>query len=128
MVSTATTKISILLFYRRLAAGTISNRFLCVVYAAIAFVVIYFIIFWINLFIGCRPFNAFWNQVNLFWVAANKGKYQCINEPANLLAAAIISVIQDFIACGVPTILFWKLRIPKRQKIALAAIFGVGFL
>jgi hypothetical protein len=76
------------------------------------------------LFVGCQPIQAFWLQVNLF----SQDKYQCINEAANLIAAAAISVVQDFLACGMPMVLFWKLRIPFRQKIALAAIFGVGFL
>lgn len=124
LTSTATTKISILLFYRRLSSGTVSSRFLYSVYAAIAFVAVYYFIFMINLFVGCRPFEAFWLQVNPFW----QGKYQCINEAANLIAAATISVVQDFLACGMPMILFWKLQIPFRQKVLLGAIFGVGFL
>jgi hypothetical protein len=124
LTSTATTKISILLFYRRLTAGTVSNSFLYLVYAAIAFVALYYVIFTINLFIGCRPMYAFWMQVDPFW----GGKYKCFDEASNLIAASVISVVQDFIACGMPSILFWKLRIPLNQKIALAAIFGVGFL
>jgi hypothetical protein len=124
LTSTATTKISILLFYRRLSSGTVSNGFLYSVYAAIAFVAVYYFIFMINLFVGCQPIEAFWLQANPSW----QGKYECINEAANLIAAAVISVIQDFLACGMPMVLFWKLRIPFRQKIALAAIFGVGFL
>jgi hypothetical protein len=126
MISTVTTKISILLFYRRLAAGTVTNRFLFIVHASIAFVVMYFVVFFINLFVGCQPLNAFWNQIDLSWEAEHT--YHCIDEPRNLLAAAIVSVIQDFLACGLPMILFWKLRIPKRQKIALGGIFGIGFL
>jgi len=124
LTSTATTKISILLFYRRLTAGTVSTGFLYAVYAAITFVALYYIVFMINLFIGCRPIYAFWWQVDPFW----DEKYKCIDEASNLIAAAIVSVIQDFIACGMPTILFWKLHIPKRQKVALGGIFGIGFL
>jgi hypothetical protein len=128
MVSTATTKISILLFYRRLAEGSISIRFLYTVYAAIAFVVIYFIVFWVNLFTGCKPFYAFWMQVDLVWAAKNADNYHCFDELKNMIIAAAVSVVQDFIACGLPMILFWKLKVPRRQKIALGAIFGVGFL
>lgn len=124
LTSTATTKISILLFYRRLTTGTVSNSFLYCVYAAIAFVAAYYFIFTINLLVGCRPFYAFWMQVDPFW----DNKYKCIDEAANLVAAATISVVQDFIVCGMPTILLWKLRISSRQKIALAGIFGIGFL
>lgn len=54
--------------------------------------------------------------------------YHCFNEPADLLAASAVSIVQDFIVCGMPTLLFWKLQLPRRQKIALGAVFGVGFL
>jgi hypothetical protein len=128
MASTVATKCSILLFYRRLTDGSISNGFRYAVYAAITFVLLYFVVFLINLFIGCRPFNAFWNQVDIVWNADHMGTYHCFDEPANMTGAAIISVIQDFIACGMPMILFWKLRLPRKQKIAMGAIFAVGFL
>jgi hypothetical protein len=128
MVSTVTTKISILLFYRRLAEGTITNTFRYCVYAAIAFVLLYFVVFWINLFVGCRPLYAFWRLADIFWVTENAGNFQCFDEGANMVAAAVISVTQDFIACGLPSILLWKTQLPKRQKMALGAIFGVGFL
>jgi len=59
----------------------------------------------------------------------NRGlDYYCYDEPADLLAASAFSIVQDFIACGMPTLLFWKLQLPQKQKIALGAIFGVGFL
>jgi hypothetical protein len=128
MLSTVTTKISILLFYRRLAAGCISNRFLYAVYAAISFVVLYFVIWFSMLFYQCRPFNAYWKQVDYFWYAANEKNFTCTNEGAVLVASAVVSATQDFIACGLPMVLFWKLRIPKAQKIALACIFAVGIL
>jgi hypothetical protein len=128
MISTSATKISILLFYRRLTDNSVSNGFLITVYAAITFVVLYFVTFFIVLFVSCRPLYAYWKQVDIVWNVENEGKYHCINEEADLLAAAIVSVIQDFLACGMPIILFWKLKIPIRQKIALGAIFGVGFL
>ena len=128
MVSTSTTKISILLFYRRLTSDTISMGFLRCVHAAIAFVVLYFVVFIIILMVNCRPFHAYWQQVDPHWSIINEGKYRCIDEEKDLVAAAVVSVIQDFIACGMPSVLFWKLTMPKRQKIALAAIFGVGFL
>lgn len=124
LTSTATTKISILLFYRRLSTGTVSSGFIYLVYAAIIFVVAYYFIFIINLFAGCQPIEAFWLQVDPF----SSMKYHCINEGANLIAAGSISVSQDLLACGLPTILFWKLRIPPRQKFVLGAIFGIGFL
>jgi hypothetical protein len=128
LLSTSTTKISILLFYRRLAAGSVSNGFIYSVYGAIAFVVLYFVVFFINLFVGCRPLPAFWLQVDPVWNAKHEGDYQCINEAANLIAAASVSVVQDCLACGMPAILFWKLQMPRKQKVALGLVFGIGIL
>ena len=128
MVSTVTTKISILLFYRRLAAGCVSRRFIFAVYAAISFVVLYFLIWFTMLFYQCRPLNSYWKQVDYFWYDANKDNFICTDEGAVLVASAVVSAIQDFIACGMPMVLFWKLHIPRKQKIALAAIFAVGIL
>jgi hypothetical protein len=128
LVTTSTTKISILLFYRRLASNTISKGFLWSVYAAIAFVAIYWVVFTLNLYLGCRPFRAFWMEADMEWSALNAGKFHCFNEGNNLIAAAVVSGVQDFIACGMPSILFWKTKLPRRQKIALGVLFGVGFL
>lgn len=147
VVSTSLTKISILLFYKRMSDGAVSRTFRYAVRACIAFVVAYMITFVTTLFLTCRPINSYWNQVSLPWAIsheeyvcnlhlgqchANSGirgtDYHCFNEPADLLAASAVSIVQDFIVCGMPTLLFWKLRLPRRQKIALAAVFGVGFL
>jgi hypothetical protein len=80
--------------------------------------------------LGCRPLNAFWNQVDFAWAATHvEGRdYVCFNEPADLLSASAISIVQDFIACFMPSVLFWKLQLPFRQKVALGALFSVGFL
>lgn len=126
VASTSLVRISILLFYRRMASGSISKPFLWTVRSVIAFVIAYFFVFEMTLFLNCRPFNAFWNEVNPLWAATHK--YSCISEAGNLVAASIISVIQDFIVCFMPTILFWKLQLPRKQKVALGAIFGIGFL
>lgn len=130
MVSITATKISILLFYRRLAAGTVTNRFTYYIYAAITFVVIYFIIFFINILNVCRPFSSYWMQADYQWLYSNDNmsKFHCEDEAAALISSAAISSVQDFIACGLPIVLLWRLSMPKRQKIALAVIFAVGVL
>jgi hypothetical protein len=128
MVSTCTTKISILLFHRRLAAGTITDRYTYCIRAAIAFVVVYFIIFFINILNVCTPFSAYWMQANYHWLQSNLSNFKCENEAAALISSGILSTIQDFIAFGLPIVLLWRLQLPKRQKIDLAMVFGVGFL
>jgi hypothetical protein len=130
VVATGLTKISILLFYRRIADGSISRWFRIAVLSSIAFVAAYMVAFLVALFLDCRPLNAYWNSADINWVATHvEGvDYVCFNEGLDDLVAGIISIIQDFLACGMPTLLFWKLQLPRRQKIALGAIFGVGFL
>jgi hypothetical protein len=128
MMSSTLTKISILLFYRRLAAGTISNRFLYAVYLAIAFVIVYFITFNLTLYLHCRPFHAFWRQADLEWYYKHLGHFKCGDEFADLAAASAVSITQDFIAVGMPMVLFWRLRVSWKQKLALGAVFGVGLL
>jgi len=127
MFSTCLTKISILLFYRRLAAGTVSKVFQYSIYAAITFVILYFLVFFVVMFFTCRPFFAYWKQADHVWLAQNENNFTCIDEGMLIVSSAVISALQDFIACGLPTILFWKLRIPRRQKIALGGIFALGF-
>ncbi|KAK8152395.1 hypothetical protein BC567DRAFT_267948 [Phyllosticta citribraziliensis] len=126
IIATGITKISILCFYRRIASGTVANWFLYATWASIAFVVAYMIAFLGTLFFGCSPISAFWNQVDPEWLVTNDGKWHCINEPGNLLAASSVSIVQDFLACGLPYLLLRKLQMSRRQKIALTAVFGVG--
>jgi hypothetical protein len=130
LVATGFTKVSILLFYRRLTSGTLSTKFHWVVRISIVFVILSTIALMLPLFLGCRPLNAFWNQVDFTWAETHiEGRdYECFDEPADLLSAAAISIVQDFIACFMPSILFWKLQLPFRQKVALGALFAIGFL
>jgi hypothetical protein len=129
IASTSLTKMSILLFYRRMSDGAISSVYRYVGWASIAFVAAYMVTFTLTTFLGCRPLSAFWNEVNIKWVITHTEgvDYRCANEPAILLAASATSIVQDFLACGLPLPLFWKLQLPRRQKIALAAVFSVGF-
>lgn len=93
------------------------------IYVAITLVIAYWVAFTIALFAGCSPFDAFWNQINPFW----SKEFTCVDEAKVIIAASIVSIIQDFMCCFMPVILFWELQISKRRKYALFAIFGVGF-
>jgi hypothetical protein len=128
MVSTCITKVSILMFYRRLATGTLSKGFKLAVYASIAFVIVYFICFCTTLWSLCRPLYSYWMLGDYSWRIENQGAFHCSNEASLLIAVSVFSVLQDFLACGMPMVLFWKAQIPRKQKFALGAIFGVGGL
>lgn len=98
------------------------------VWAAITSVVIYFFYFFTALIFTCNPVEAYWKQVDPVWFSQHKGEFKCHGEASNLIASAVISVVHDFVACGLPAILLWKLKISRNQKLALGGLFGVGLL
>jgi hypothetical protein len=126
LVSTSTTKISILLFYRRLT-DRVSTRFQWILYGVIAFVACCCIAGFITMLVGCRPIHAYWMQVDPVWLAENTGKFTCYDEAAYIVFIATISMITDFLVCILPMSLFLRLQMYWKRKLALAAIFGVGF-
>lgn len=125
--STGTTKISILLFYRRLVSGSVSPAFVWTVLVIIGSVIAYTITFEFTLIFGCRPFHAYWDEINPIWRTLNSGQYFCLNEVVALYCANILSIIQDFLTFLMPLLLFWNLKLPIRQKVVLGGIFSVGF-
>ncbi|KAK0640426.1 hypothetical protein DIS24_g9394 [Lasiodiplodia hormozganensis] len=125
MLITALTKISILIFYRRLSHGTYTTSWIWTVRGFIAFVAALAVTFAILLCAGCRPFKAFWLRVNIEWVMNNE--YSCFNEGVNFIVFAVINVITDAAVCILPLLVLRRLQMPKRQKWALSALFGIGF-
>jgi len=62
LISTCCSKVSILLFYRRLTKGTFSRRWKYATIGAIIFVVFYCIAFVLVLVLNCRPTEAYWKS------------------------------------------------------------------
>lgn len=121
-------KISILLFYRRLDSRSISRTFRLATHASILFMVLFCAAFTIVLCTGCRPLAAFWNQFDMNLQLAGY-EYSCwFNEEADIMAASIISAFQDAITALLPTLLYWNLKIPRRQKVALTAVFAASYI
>ncbi|PWY84998.1 integral membrane protein [Aspergillus heteromorphus CBS 117.55] len=119
-------KVSVLLFYRRMGQRTVSPRFLTVIWISIASVIAYSVAFFVVIFVSCRPFHAFWMEIDPLWSATNP--YTCYDEGAHLIAATGISLTQDIIATTLPAILCFRLQMPLRQKLALNAVFALGYL
>jgi hypothetical protein len=128
IVSGGMIKISILLFYRRLDSRSITRSFRIATWLNIIAIAMFCTAFVVVLFIGCSPFEAFWYQFDIGKQLSGYSYHCRVNEYADLLSASIISAVQDAIAAFLPTILYWNLQIPRRQKIALGAIFALGYL
>jgi len=112
MISTTLIKISILLFYRRLT-GSLTNRFVYLVWGCIATCILYFVSFIILIFFACS-------------IAV--GRKDCAEEGPLIVAVTTVSTVQDLVICLLPAFLIRNLQMPKRQKLAVCGIFGLGLV
>ncbi|KAH9879408.1 hypothetical protein J1614_002848 [Plenodomus biglobosus] len=124
LASTTLTKISILLFYRRITSSIINRNLLIAVWASIIFVAIYGISSICAIIFTCSPIEAYWFRFTTWWLRTHK--YKCYDEILVLIVIIVISAVQDLIACVIPMFVVVKLRLPLRQKMALSAIFLIG--
>lgn len=120
------TKVSILLFYRRLVAGTYTRRYKLLIWAAIAFTVGYTVAFCIVLLTNCTPTEAYWKAFDFKY--ALTADYKCIDTKVINTMAGVCAALSDCYAVALPCVLTWKLNMPKRQKIALNVIFCLGLV
>ena len=125
--STTVTKISILLFYRRLT-DRISTRFRYILYATMAIITCNALTALITYLVGCQPLSATFYQSDPTWRAANKGTFKCYNEQTFVMYLSVFNVVSDFVVCILPLSLFLNLQMHWRKKVELAAIFSAGFL
>src|SRR5258708_500681 len=51
-----------------------------------------------------------------------------MNEAAHILAAGIINTVTDFLVVLIPIPVVLKLRLPFRQRLLCAMLFGAGFI
>ncbi|KAI9674032.1 MAG: hypothetical protein M1829_003875 [Trizodia sp. TS-e1964] len=109
------TKISVLLFYRRIF--TVGSTFKYFLWATTFFVVGILVSGELSLFLGCQPishrFDSNYPRV-------------CINLTAHIDAMSYLDIAADIILVILPLPLILKLKLSKRDKAALIAIFTTG--
>jgi len=127
ILGTGLIKLSILFFVLRMTRRGGSHWVFTSVWCTIVFVVLTTVILFILPLSECRPFSAFWHQVNYKWILADV-KYTCLDEGARVLAAGVIAVIQDIMVASLPLSTVWGLQMPVQQKMMVTAIFGGGYL
>lgn len=110
MIGATLIKVSILFLYRRLA-GSLTNKFVYAVWTCMAFCIASFVAFFVAVFFTCSPAD----QDN-----------NCEDEGVVLVAATVVSTVQDMIISFLPLFLIYNLQMPRRQKLALGGIFGLG--
>jgi hypothetical protein len=125
------TKLSILMFYRRLVAGTYSKSMKWILWFGMAFAVVTSVIPSSLLLSSCRPFEANWMQWDLTYVHTNAYKFQCRSTKTTVIIAqwtGALSVMTDFYSVLLPSIHLLRMSLNKRQRCGLLLLFGVGYM
>lgn len=121
------TKVSILLFYRRLVGGTYSKRYKWLIWFAIAFTIAYSFTFCVMLLVNCTPTRAYWMAFDFRYALTQN--YECMDTSVINAMAGVCAAISDVYSVALPCILTWQLTsVPKGQKIALFGIFSLGLV
>jgi hypothetical protein len=121
------TKVSILLFYRRLVGGTYSTRYKWLIWCAIAFTIAYSFTFCVVLLANCTPTRAYWMAFDFRYALTQD--YQCMDTSVINAMAGICAAVSDVYSVALPCFLTWQLTtVPRRQKIALFGIFSLGLV
>jgi hypothetical protein len=127
ILGTGLIKISILCFVLRMTRRGSNRWVFYTVWCTMIFCGLTTVIFFILSLAECRPFAAFWHQVNYKWILADV-KHECLDEGARVIAAGTFAVIQDIIVASLPLSTVWGLGMPIKQKIIVTTIFGGGYL
>lgn len=88
-------------------------------WTTIAFVSVYGIWCVVSAFLNCVPVAKFWNPSIPGY---------CLSKPALWFSNAAVHIATDLAILAIPLPALSALELPKRQKIALFAIFALGGL
>ena len=124
LISTCCTKVSILLFYRRLTEGTYNKKWKWATIAAIVFTVVFCIGFGLVLCLQCRPTEAYWRSLTFTYT----DNYKCADTKILNPISGALSVVSDFYSVLLPMAMTRHFDIDRRKKIALNAVFSLGLL
>ncbi len=115
-VAVCLVKISVLLQYRRIFAGPVMQRLTLI---ALVFMTLWAVTLAFLLTLTCMP-------VAKFWDSSIEGR--CLDNLTIWYIMASVNLITDFGIFSMPLPVIKKLQLPKRQKILLMGVFGLGFL
>ncbi|OJD38864.1 uncharacterized protein BKCO1_3000240 [Diplodia corticola] len=108
-------KLSLLLFYRRLAPFA---WFRAAIYVVMFVVIAYTLGIMFSLIFPCKPIASNWD------ITIEEG--ECINKTGIYIATAVINIATDIALLLLPVPVLARLQIPRLEKAALIAMFGVG--
>ncbi|PBP17475.1 PTH11-like integral membrane protein [Diplocarpon rosae] len=113
VISLTFVKVSIILQYLRFFVG---HRIRLLAWLLLAFVIMCGIqVFFTSVF-TCTPVSAFWGET----------EGRCINQVVIQFFNAGINILTDLLVLALPVKVVWGLQLPRRQKIGLMFVFGLG--
>ncbi|KAK4556453.1 hypothetical protein LTR86_006597 [Recurvomyces mirabilis] len=118
------TKISVLLFYRRLVKDTYAKVWKSAVIGAIVFTALWTLAFVFLLIFNCSPTEAYWRSFEPTYTHP----YKCVDTTIVNLLAGIFAIISDFYAVVLPCMMTRRFDLPTAQKLALNGLFSVGLV
>lgn len=121
VLSLVFTKLSIVVFYRRIFKGKVFSIISTTLLVAVAAWGVAF--FFATLF-ECMPIPMVWKT--LFGTPEHQAV--CYNYLPMFWATAISNMIMDTAILALPIPFVWRLHMPLRQKIGVSAIFLLGAL
>lgn len=110
------TKLSVLLFYKRIFKGTFVNTS---AWTMIAVTIVWTVAFLFANMFQCWPF---W----INWTAFGATKENCININTMFRAQAYSDVFTDVLILSLPLPCIWAMQLQTKQKIAISGIFLLG--
>ncbi|MCJ1226705.1 hypothetical protein MMC12_003358 [Toensbergia leucococca] len=113
-------KFSFLMFYRRLFVG-LPVLMRCW-YAVGAFSLVAYLGCWATQLDSCIPISSY------FVIGACETRRDVYVSNLSLYYSTAVDILCDLFVMALPLRLLWGLQISRRQKIALAAIFSLGFI
>lgn len=116
----AATKISILLFYRRIFVTTVTSFRVSMIFGYFLSAA-YPIVIWATMGNACKPLSFYWNQF-----IGEQGK--CIDINTFYLALGIINMLNDIIVLMIPIPQILKLQMSAKKKFAVCGIMLLGSL
>ena len=112
------TKLSVLLFYKRVFRG---NTFNAAVWTMISIVGVWTTAFFFANLLQCYP-------IQLNWEASGALAASCIQTNTMYLAQAWTDILTDVMILSLPIPCIWALQMPARHKVGVTAIFLLGLL
>ncbi|KAI9886890.1 MAG: hypothetical protein M1823_001258 [Watsoniomyces obsoletus] len=123
LVATTLTKVSVLLFYRRLINRTHAKVHLWLLWGLLGITVAYTIALGFAYGFQCTPVEAYWLKDS---PQGYDKPYHCFNDAFVVIPMAVMTALTDVLVTAFPLLFVRRLSLPRQKMLVLAVVFGLG--